>query len=336
MTEEPHKRDSFFQRPDRLHDPLYVLTAIFNPVRFRSRWKLYEDFEKEVADAGAILYTVEIATGDRDFVVTQRDNPRHLQLRSVYELWFKEKSLNLLAERLPPECRKFAVVDADISFGRRDWANETIHALEHYSVVQMWSEAHDLSPNHEIVKSHHSFVYSQSRNAKMPPNGYYYHEKSADTKFIEYHPGFAWAFRKEAFNALGGLIDWAILGAADTHQARALFNNAQDSMHPSIQGTYRKWVMQWQERAQKHIVLGPLGVGYVPGTILHFHHGPKAKRFYWDRWRILVETNFDPETDLKRDHQGLWQLVIDTPRQARLRDLLKQYLRSRDEDSLEI
>ena len=79
---EIESRKTLFSRPDRLHDPLYVVTTVFNATRYRSRWRLYEDFAKHVAEAGAILITVEIAFGERDFAVTQADDPRDVQLRT--------------------------------------------------------------------------------------------------------------------------------------------------------------------------------------------------------------------------------------------------------------
>src|ERR1700684_2396379 len=86
---------TIFQRPDQLPYPLYVVTTVFNSPRYRSRWRLYEDFAKMVAEAGAILYTVEVAFGDRAFAVTEASNPRHIQLRTNTELWFKEQAINL-------------------------------------------------------------------------------------------------------------------------------------------------------------------------------------------------------------------------------------------------
>src|SRR4051812_39160506 len=126
-----------FERPDHVHEPLYVVTSVFNAIRYRSRWRLYQDFERMVENSGAILFTCEVAFGDRDFAVTQPDNPQHLQLRTATELWHKEKSLNLLVERLPSDWAYVSFVDADVVFARGDWANETIHALQHYDVVQM-------------------------------------------------------------------------------------------------------------------------------------------------------------------------------------------------------
>src|SRR6185436_14254786 len=71
-------------------EPLYVVTAITNPYRYYSRYKLYQAFEKHMEDSGAILYTIELALRDRHHEVTSPDNPRHIQLRSPSIVWHKE------------------------------------------------------------------------------------------------------------------------------------------------------------------------------------------------------------------------------------------------------
>lgn len=61
---------TLFQRPDQVAAPLYVVAVIFNPIRFRARWKLFSDFAKRVEESGAILYTAEAAFGHREFVLS--------------------------------------------------------------------------------------------------------------------------------------------------------------------------------------------------------------------------------------------------------------------------
>ena len=52
-------------------DLLHVVACISNPVRYRSRWRLHERFAAEMARAGVNLVTVELAYGERPFVVTR-------------------------------------------------------------------------------------------------------------------------------------------------------------------------------------------------------------------------------------------------------------------------
>lgn len=324
-----HLAPTLFQRPDQLLEPLYVVTTVFNPSRYRSRWKLYEDFKEMVAHSGAILFTVEVAFGDRDFVLGSEGDPFYLPLRTQDELWLKENSLNLIFERLPRSWRKAAWIDADISLARPDWANETSHLLEHHPIVQLFSVAQDLNSNYEPFSTSHSFAYSYLHHEPFNHGCYPYGGKGQ--KIITWHPGYAWAIRREAFDQLGGLIDWGICGAADFHMATALIGEAPRSIFGGVQGPYRDQIMLWQDRALRYL---KKNIGYVPGLLLHYWHGPKEDRRYMSRWEILTETKFNPVTDLKRDWQGLNQLVLESDRQFLIRDLLRKYFSQRNEDAL--
>jgi hypothetical protein len=328
-----------FSRPDRLDAPLYVVCTVFNPIRFRSRWKLYEDFARHVAASGAILYTVEIAFGERHFAITEPGNPCHLQLRTNHELWLKENSQNLLVKRLPSDWKYVAFVDADVSFVRGDWANETLHQLQHYKIVQMWTECQDLGPSFEVQKRFKSYAWclwhlgdpkvASSRN-EVP--AYSYVGMAREPGVIYWHPGYAWGWRRDALEAVGGLVDWAIIGNADHYMAKALTGdldkpNKQVEDLSCLGENGRRWMLAWQDRALKYI---KQNIGYVDGTITHFWHGHKDNRGYGRRNDYLVASGFDPEKDLKRDSQGLWQLDDNSD----LRDGLQEYFRGRNEDEI--
>lgn len=330
-----HKLKTLFQRPDRLEDPLYVITPVFNSPRFRTRWKLYEDFKYRVEQAGAILYTVEVAFGDRAFSVTEPDNPHHLQLRTWHELWLKENAINLGVQRLPRDWKKVAWVDADVQFARSDWANETLHALEHWPVVQMWSQLHDLDSDHELVGTIRSFgdVWVETSGAPKP-EGCAYPYPYKFRKGYPGAPGLAWAMRREAWEILGGLIDYCILGAGDWYMAHALTGQL-DRILRKDQGRLADKMRRWQNRAEtgtwnERTIAGNLGV--VKGVAFHHWHGDKKFRRYQTREQILTRNGFDPDRDLKRDWQGLLQVALDSAPQLR-RDLQK-YFHERNEDAL--
>ncbi len=326
--------DTLFQRPDQVlkgcgqHHPLYVVTVIFNPVRFRSRWKLYLDFAKRVEQAGAILYTVECAFGDREFVVTDPNNPRHIQVRTQHELWLKECLGNLAVQRLPPDWQNVAFVDADFSFARDDWANETIQQLQHYQVVQMFSQWIMLSPDSESLGIGKSLTELYLHHRVKPCEEYPYGQVRGHA--LPGAPGGATAYRREAWDALGGMIDWAILGSADGYMAHALFGQLDSVLSKRFHPRYREMMFEWQARAERSI---RRNVGVVKGLALHHWHGSHKRRGYSTRNNILFEHQFNPDIDLKRDWQGLYQL---TGRSTELRDDIRCYFRSRNEDSIEV
>ncbi len=299
---------------------LYVVTCISNPVRYRTRYDLYRKFARHMEQSGVELYTTELAFGDRPFAITESDNPRHIQLRSFFELWHKEQMLNLAIQRLPADWEYVAWVDADVTFSRPDWAEETVEQLQHYHFVQMFSQAIDLSPTYEPVgKPQTGFVYD-----------YYHHpEKGRQGGYATFsHPGYAWAARREALDACGGLIDFGMLGSGDRHMACAMIGKADYSYNKDVHPHYKDAVLEWERRCEAYV---KRDIGYVSGTLTHAWHGSKANRGYKDRWKILVDHQFDPYKDIFRDTQGLYQL--DDGKQG-LRDEIRKYFRSRAEDCI--
>lgn len=327
MSQTAQYPPHFFKRPDKIDEPLYVIAPIFNAPRFRSRLKLYSDFARHIAERGGILYTIEAAFGERAFAVTQADNPRHIQTRIKDELWLKEAMINAAVARLPQNWKYVAWIDADVQFCRPDVMDETVHQLQHFPILQMWSEAHDLGPNYEIIQSHRSFGYCYTHNLPRPEKGDYY---GKGKKGFYWHPGYAWACTREAWNALGGLMDHCILGSADFHQAMCLVGDGELTIQRPVSDRYKFLVRQWQARAEKYI---QRNIGYVSGNISHMWHGSKAARRYQDRWTIYAQTGYDPDLDLKRDWQQLFQL---TDRSPLLRDKLRAYARQRDEDATSV
>jgi hypothetical protein len=249
-------------------------------------------------------------------------------------VWLKENLLNLAIQRLPSNWKYVAWIDADVLFARPNWVHETIHQLQHYAFVQLWSDAVDLDPDHRPIAYHTSYAWCHHHGERpVPPFGHGhgpYGSGGRRRTVHHYHPGFAWAARRDALDAVGGLIDWAALGAADNHMAQALLGDVENSVHPSIHGSYRRWLIEWQARCDREI---KRNVGYVSGLLTHYWHGKKVDRRYWDRWQILARNTFDPELDLKRDAQGLWQL---TRRNPQLRDDIRTYMRGRNEDSIDV
>lgn len=309
----------------------YVIAVCSNQVRYKSRYELYRKFKENMDLAHAKMITVEIAFGHRPFQVTERDNPLHLQLRTVDEVWHKENMINLGIQYLSqvfPDWKQVAWIDADLEFVRRDWLLETVHQLQHYQVVQMWENAIDLGPTGEAIATHYSFM---SQYLKGKPYNY----SGKKTKYAEqWHPGYAWAANREAVDYLGQLIDFAILGAGDNHMAHALVGMLDGTIAEGLHPNYIKRLRLWQSQAEKYV---RRDVGVVPGTLVHSWHGKKKDRRYHDRWKILVDNHYDPEADLKRDHQGLYQLVDHGDlRSIQFRDQIRAYFRSRNEDSIDL
>lgn len=303
-----------------------MIACCSNPRRFARRYELFVDFQRRMeATAGISLYCIECAFGTRPFEVTSADNPRHVQVRSSEELWVKENLINVAAQRLPFGWRYMAWIDGDVEFLNPHWVTDTIHALHHYPVVQLFQQAIDIGPKYETLQVQQSFGYMYHRNEHHPAKTHL----ETRSPYEAWHPGFAYAVTRKAFDILGGLLDFAVLGAGDHHMALAFIGQVGKSDPKNVSAGYTRQLKIYGERA-KQAVGGCLG--YVHGTILHYFHGKKANRRYVERWQILKEARFDPETDLAKDYQGVIRLSVDNPS---LRLGIGRYFTQREEDSID-
>lgn len=319
---------------------LHVVTMISNPRRFKRRYDLYHQFAKHMKDSGVILHTVELTFGDRqpELDISLANT---IVLNTDSEIWHKENAINIAISRLPSDWKYVAWIDADIQFTRPDWASEAVHILQHHPIIQLWSTAHDMRPNYESMpRIARSFAWCyQNVNSPFPKMPDEELQMIVDAgegikgaylpKNILWHPGYAWACTRECFNKLGGLLDTSILGSADRYMACALVGTVKNCLLDGFTENYKKDCLVWQERALKYV---KKDLGYVEGSINHFWHGKKVNRQYTNRWNILIENKFDPYHDLKRDSQGLYQLVDD---KIKLRDDLRHYFAQRNEDGID-
>lgn len=307
----------------RSDNTLHVVAVISNPVRYASRYRLYEQFAAHMETFPEVrLTTVELAFGDRHHEVTHHATPeRHVQVRSSSELWHKENLINLGVRALPRDWKYVAWVDADVQFVNRGWAQETLHQLQHHAVVQCFEDAIDMGPRNNVVDRHQSFGKLYATGATRP--------RISGEPYSFWHPGFAWACRREFYENVGGLIDFAILGAADHHMALALIGAAKDSLPGGIHPSYARRVMEWQDRALR---AGKRDLGFVEGALMHHWHGSKKKRYYVERWSLLTSNQYNPDVDVRYSHHGVLELTGNKPR---LRDDLRSYFRARAEDSFD-
>jgi hypothetical protein len=301
---------------------LHVIGVVSNPSRFQSRVRLAREWIARMeATANVQLHLVETAHGDHHHEVTRDSHANHLQLRTDHELWTKESMINLgICHLLPSDWRYVAWVDADVSFSNPDWAIQTIHQLQRRHIVQPWSECVDLGPKGEALQLHRSFASRVNGGHKLPLN--------PKDPYAFGHMGYATAATREFIENTRGLIDWAILGAGDSHMAYATIGKVDHSINGRAAEGYKRLAREWQFHAHR---LTNGHWGYVPGVILHHWHGTKKSRQYQSRWQILVDHKFDPTVDLAKDSQGLYKLVG----KPHLQEAVRRYFDSRNEDSVD-
>jgi hypothetical protein len=351
--------------------PLHIIAFYANPFRWRTRRELFSDFVHHMRTTPGIeLHVVEVAYHNESFEVTGSD-ANDVQLRSDSVLWHKENGINVAVQRLPLGWKYAGYVDGDFHFTRHDWAEEAIHQLQHYKWVQLYSAYSHLSPAHQPlrVQPSYSYVYRNylmppvgGGSFEVPPNGDGGRSSGASkasvrgpavqSKSFVQQPlasqvtapavkyrnieapgatGGAWAWTRDTFNAVGGLLDTCPLGSADWHMAFGLTGD-RSNIHPEVTkcGTeYTGAIRRWQQRAYE-VVSG--SIGYVENYAAHHWHGSPQSRGYGTRWHIILDHKFDPTTDLVRDWQGLWAWAGNKPHMV---DDVTSYFISRNEDSTE-
>lgn len=313
-----------------------VIAVVSNPMEYESRYRLYKVFADDLKQQGVAprLWTVELRHGMRPARVTHSNHENHIQLWTSAlpgEIWHKENLINIALQHLTrevPDWRYVAWVDADFKF-QPDAFSKTIQALQHYDVVQMWSHLINLDPKGGILNNGVglSFMYCYL-NGIQKQNASAYEQGTGS-------PGGAWAARREALNKLGcglgsPLIDWNIVGGGDRSFACALVGRIEWQLNPLYTPAYQDSMQVFQENAIQAI---KKNVGYVDNTVIHLWHGRMINRGYDTRWRILVDYHFNPLTDLARDVAGVLRLVVNNERQWGLRDALRKYFGSREEDA---
>ena len=303
------------QHNDPLEPFLHVVMVVSNPCYFIRRYALARQFimrmEKE---SNVRLYIVELCYKNQKFVLTQKGNLRHLRLRAETPIWHKENMINIgIQKLLPSDWKAVAWIDADIEFESNTWALDTLKILNgHSDIVQLFSHAVDMDKE-ELTMS----VFN---------SGGYQHEKGNPYKLgINYwHPGFAWACTRKAYQQMNGLYDKGILGSGDNIMMMSLLGNVHKAINDDNTDQYLKTAYDFQDRVRT------LRFGYVPGVIRHYFHGQKINRKYRERWQILVEHKYNPLEHLTKNSDGLYVPSKTCPH--KLLDDIMSYFKERNED----
>lgn len=302
---------------DPIDDVLHVIAVISNPCGFGRRYKLTNEFRLRMANEPNVeLYIVELAYNDQPFLCTEANNPKHLRLRTTETpLWVKENLINIGVKKLFPKGWKaMAWIDADIEFESPSWALDTLKVLNGTrDVVQLFSHFIDMDRGENTMRVFSSLGYQYEKQKRYVNKGNDYS-----------HPGIAWACTRKAWDKMGGVYDQSILGSGDFNMAMSFLGMGDKSVNYAVHPNYLQSILDFQKRIKF------MRLSYIIGTIRHFHHGHKVNRKYQDRWKILVEHQYDPKTMITYNQDGLITTTDKFPEQLKL-DIIK-YFEERLED----
>lgn len=303
-------------------------------------------------------------------VVGSKYKHKYIGLHSPSETWAKESLINIGVQSLPYDWQQVAWVDGDVHWARPNWVGECIQKLQHggssdIAFCQMFSHAVDLGPNYEVLPNTYPHAqgisYAQAwKDGTVKPTltptiladlervggdlkallgdfmqleedvvGNYYGQDA--TKRV--WPGLCWAATRKGFEAVGGLMDFAIWGGSDFATAKALAGDRQAIVREDLHTNYKALTMEWFDRCEKYVRRNIL---VMDGTILHHWHGRKVERGYVAKHALLAKYGFDPLRHLKRDSQGLNVMHDDGSESfVQMRESFRRIAKERNEDSID-
>jgi hypothetical protein len=286
---------------------------------FARRYILAKEFIKriEMEEDMINLYIVELIYKNQNYILTDKNNKNHLQIKTDIPIWHKENMINLgVKYLLPKKWKAFAWIDADIEFESTNWVSDTLRLLNGtFDIVQLWSHASDLDKDERCMQNFTSAGYQYIKNNQV-------FKQNIGLDFS--HPGYAWAITRKAYEKIGGLYEDSILGSGDHNMMMSLFGLGINSVNGHTTDGYKKSILEYEKNMKQ------LRFGYVPGVIRHYFHGSKKNRKYMERWKILVDNKFNPYEHLTRDKTGILIPTDKCPKQ--LLDDIMNYFAERNED----
>lgn len=323
-------------RHQLLPGTLWGITAYFNPIQYQNKLEHVRAFAKAIRRQGLPLLIVELAIGDQPHVIDGDIADRVVRLRTPDILWHKERLLNLSLRHLPKDCDKIVWLDGDLLFAHDDWPQETASLLESAVIVQPFQTAHWLTKEFthaalalpDISGKEIQTLELQVERSLDGAGCLFYRNHRPCT--LEGHTGFAWAGRRAIFEQYG-FYDRLILGGGDAILTSAMlglqdcegFDKYVSGMLPQSQVLdMSRWIHPISEEIGRSI-------GFASGDVYHLWHGEFDDRKYVSRFEILVEGDFDPQTDLTADEHGVWRWATAKPH---LHQRVRQYFEGRRED----
>lgn len=289
---------------------LIAVTTYYNPCRFKRRLENYRRFRDRLLQQGVPLVTVEhVPDGGAPELETTGE--RHLLVRGGSVLWQKERLLNHAIAQLPAEYDAVAWLDCDVLFCDPGWRQRAEAMLEEHAIIQLYQLAIHLPKDQDEY---------QGEGYAVPA---YFAQLRRGAVFGQV--GLAWAARRSLL-ARHGLFDASIVGGGDSYILHALDGKleliSRTPRPPALWARYLRWQQAFAAEVSGR-------VGHLSGTLFHLWHGDLLDRGYDARHRILLDGDFDPDTDLRISESGAWEWASDKPQ---LHREVRDYFATRRED----
>lgn len=288
----------------------WAITCYFNSAGLPSRRANYRRFRQNLA---LPLLAIELAYGDAPFALAADDAELLVQIRGGDVMWQKERLLDLAVTRLPETCRYVAWIDCDVVFGRTDWPELTLRALDRSRLVQPFEAVHylrrDADDRMDLADTYATRNAIASAIARGAEPEYLLAEGDRKT-FASTTPGFAWAMARETIEQCR-FFDTCVVGGGDRAMIAAVYGQwdhviRRQKMTNGHAESFRAWGETFRNAVDG-------AVFSIPGDLFHCWHGSLEKRRMRERYDEIAAFHFDPARDIGLSTCGAWEWTSDKP-----------------------
>lgn len=278
---------------------LAICLIIFNPAKSKKLISNYFTMMEKLEPYNLPIFTLELVFNDRE--------PEILGAYHVYGhsyMFHKERLCRLLEQQVPDKYKKIAFMDTDLFYDNINWYYQTSKLLDTYDVVQMFENAHWMNSKNtekELTRKSVLFMKEEEFNFK-------------------YHPGFAWAFRREYYNDVG-FFDWAVSGSGDTLSSAKWLNKTLPLNFKSLpRPLHTEYIKYFNKPNPKITYLKDV-------NIYHLYHGSRKNRQYSQRHEMLF-INQDIKELVFLNNQGIYEWT----NKSKWNELFLNYFINRKDD----
>jgi hypothetical protein len=252
-----------------------IITSFFNPNNNPDRAKNWHIWRNSLSETEVPIVSVELSFNSKFETYSE------IKIAGTANnmLFQKEALLNIALNSLDDSIDKVIWLDCDITFDNKDWLERTIKSLEEFPLIQLFNEV---------------TVIGDKFSKKFNGHIYNHHNDILSTGSV----GYAWAARRSVLKY--GFYDRQIAGTGDYALAIAGLGKFKSEWVKELSDPLRKDWLRWGAK----LFMETKGeVGYVENKITHLNHGVRVN--YDNRNNLLLKENFDPNTHIKKDNQGL-------------------------------
>ncbi|MEL7340290.1 MAG: hypothetical protein AAGM67_07375, partial [Bacteroidota bacterium] len=192
--------------------------------------------------------------------------------------------------------------DTDLIFVDDSWMNIASEKLDDFQVIQPYATA---------VRLNAGQTYACDTDTRITSFGKCYASSRFDLSAgvdIHGHTGFAWAAHREFLESVG-LFEYCISGSGDHLMAHGFLGDVSSyciERHLLGAPKYKKRFSRWATRAAART---KMRIGYVESEIFHLFHGKHDGNAYMRRGYELLQSGFNPDTDVQIDENGLFEIT---------------------------